>query len=74
MKSSLISGGMTKLLQTLDIAVNRSFKYKPREKCNILMAEDNHEYTKAVAIKKALYDKIYFWIKESRDEVVISCI
>ncbi|KAI5152436.1 hypothetical protein ENBRE01_2830 [Enteropsectra breve] len=71
---AVIPEGMTKVLQPLDLTVNRSFKSKLREKWRIWMMEDDHEFTRGGAMKRASYGQIVRWVKEAWDEVTIECV
>lgn len=62
---AIIPGGMTKLLQPLDITVNRSFKCKIRGKWEKWMTEELKEYTKNGRMKRASYTTVCEWIADS---------
>ncbi|KAE9548780.1 hypothetical protein FO519_008009 [Halicephalobus sp. NKZ332] len=74
-KIAVIPGGMTKLLQPLDIAVNKSFKANLNKKWEDWISNsENHSFTKSGKLKRASYATVCTWIKESFDDVPISCI
>lgn len=69
-KVAVIPGGLTKLLQPLDISVNKSFKDNLR-RCweNWISDSDNLQYTKGGRLKRAGYEVIASWIKMSFDSI-----
>src|SRR5690606_10936527 len=74
-KIAIIPGGITKVLQPLDIAVNKSFKDNLKKKWEDRMSNsENHSFTKTGKLRRATYATICNWVKESFAEVPVSCI
>lgn len=74
-KIAVIPGGLTKLLQPLDISVNSSFKNHLRDKWEQWMSDNNvHTYTKSGRMRRASYSEICQWILESFEAVSVDCI
>lgn len=71
---AVIPGGLTKILQPLDISVNKSFKSKVRKMWEKWMINGYHEYTKKGNMKKASYEEVCKWIVESWNEITPECI
>ena len=61
-KLAVIPGGLTKLLQPLDLSVNKSFKDKMKMKWENWMREGEHEFTKSNKVKRASYSEVCNWI------------
>lgn len=70
----VIPGGMTKLLQPLDISVNRSFKLKIRQEWENWMIEGYHTYTKTGKLKRASYTTVCEWIVKSFYSISNICV
>jgi hypothetical protein len=71
---AVIPGGLTKILQPLDLTVNRSFKSKLRHRWNRWIADASHTFTPSGAMKRVSLGEICIWIKESWDEVSVDCV
>jgi hypothetical protein len=71
---AVIPGGLTKLLQALDISVNKSFKSKIRKNWEKWMISGYHEFTKWGKIKRASYAEVCRWIETSWSEITPECI
>ena len=61
---AIIPGGLTSIVQPLDVCLNKPFKDKLREKWNIWMSSGQFSYTKGGNLKKPGYDIICKWILE----------
>ena len=64
-KIAVIPGGMTKLLQPLDISVNKSFKSRIRLNWEKWMNQDKKEFTKSGRRKRATYAEVCKWVIDS---------
>ena len=63
------------MLQPLSIAVNKSFKDNLKKKREDWMSSSkSHSFTKTGKLRRAPYATICTWIKESFEEVPVSCI
>ena len=69
LESAVIPGGLTKLLQPLDISVNKSFKSKIRNQWEKWMVSGYHEYTRGGKMKKASYVEVCNWIINSWNDI-----
>lgn len=67
----IIPGGMTSILQILDVVVNKPFKDHLRESYSNWLMNNSHELTKSGRIKKPSIRDICDWILESWEK--ISC-
>ena len=68
-KLAVIPGGLTKLLQPLDLSVNKSFKDKMKMKSKNWMREGKHEFTKSNKMKRASYSEVCNWIVECWNKI-----
>ena len=59
---TVIPGGLTKILQPLDISINRSLKVKLREAWEEWMISGNHTFTKTGRQRRVDYVTIIEWI------------
>ena len=66
---AIIPGGLTKILQPLDLTVNRVFKSKVRERWERWMSEGLHSFTKTGRMRKATYADVANWVKDAWDAV-----
>jgi hypothetical protein len=71
---AVIPGGMTKLLQPLDLTVNKSFKHKMRKEWEKWIKEGYHSYTKSEKMRKASLIDVCNWIIKSWEEITPQCI
>ncbi|MCG8431977.1 MAG: hypothetical protein MJA29_12505 [Candidatus Omnitrophica bacterium] len=73
-KIGIIPGGLTKLLQPLDISVNRSFKQHVRMSWEQWMCDGEHSFTKTGRQRRASYALVAEWIVDAWKKVPISAI
>lgn len=66
---SIIPGGLTKILQPLDISVNRSFKVKLRKIWESWMSDGEHSFTKTGRMRRASYAEVCDWVAEAWNDV-----
>ena len=66
---AMIPGGMTSLLQPLDVAVNKPFKDRLRQKWSTWILEGVKSYTKMGRMRKVDLPTICSWIVEVWDEI-----
>lgn len=73
---AIIPGGLTKILQPLDLAVNKSFKSKVRKHWETWMVEGLHSYTILRKLHKATYEEVACWVslawKDVSTQTVVS--
>ncbi len=66
---AVIPGGLTKVLQPLDLTTNKSFKGHVRKHWETWMASENHSYTKNGNMKRASYEEVARWVSQAWREV-----
>ncbi|GBC49157.1 pogo transposable element with KRAB domain [Rhizophagus irregularis DAOM 181602=DAOM 197198] len=66
---AVIPGDCTSKLQPLDVAINKSFKVKVKERYNDWMSFTIHALTPARRIKRPSYSTVATWVKELWDDV-----
>lgn len=66
---AVIPGGLTSLLQPLDVCMNKPFKDRMREKWIQWMASEDKALTKGGNLKKVDIETIAQWVKDSWSEV-----
>lgn len=71
---AMIPGGLTKILQVLDISVNKSFKSHLRKEWEDWMISGVKDFTKSGNIKRVSYEEIAKWIAKSWERVPKSTI
>ena len=66
---SVIPGGLTSQLQPLDVAVNKPFKDRLRQKWNEWFCSDAVKTTKGGALQKPELPVVLRWVREAWDEL-----
>ncbi|CAB5321968.1 unnamed protein product [Rhizophagus irregularis] len=66
---AMISSSCTSKLQPLNIAINKNFKSKVKDRYNNWMISNIHAFTPAGKIKRPFYLTVTIWVKELWDEV-----
>jgi len=66
---AIIPGGLTSIVQPLDVCLNKPFKDRLREKWNAWMGSGQFTYTKGGNLKKPDYSIICKWILEAWAEI-----
>ena len=61
----VIPGGMTGMVQPLDVAINKPFKYRMTKKWQEWMLADQHTFTASGRIHKVELPQICQWISEA---------
>ena len=66
---AIIPGGLTSIVQPLDVCINKPFKDRLREKWHLWMSKGEFQLTKGGNLKKSGYDLICQWILEVWDSI-----
>lgn len=66
---AIIPGGLTKVLQPLDLAVNKSFKSKVRKLWEKWMMEGLHSFTNSGKMRKATYEEVASWVSSAWKDI-----
>jgi hypothetical protein len=67
--SAVIPGGLTSVLQPLDVVLNKPFKDRLRTQWMNWMSSEEKEMTKAGNIKKASISQVTNWVKTAWDDI-----
>jgi len=65
----VIPGGMTSMVQPLDVAINKPFKDRMRKKWQEWMLADQHTFTASGRIRKVELPQICQWIYEAWEDI-----
>lgn len=71
---AVIPGGMTKLLQPLDISVNRTFKMRMRCQWEEGMTSGEKSFTATGRLRRATLAEVATWVVDSAKSVPKSCV
>lgn len=66
---AVIPGGLTKILQPLDITINCAFKCEMRKCWEEWMRNGTHSFTKSGHMRKATYEEVAEWVSNSWKKV-----
>lgn len=66
---AVIPGGLTSILQPLDVCINKPFKQKLKQRYSNFMATTTHQFTPSGRIKKPSLELIVKWVIDSWDEI-----
>ena len=73
---AVIPGGLTKLLQPLDISVNKTFKAELRKLWESWMCHGEKSFTNTGRMRRASYQTVVQWVKDAwntiPDRIIIS--
>lgn len=70
----IIPGGMTKLLQPLDISVTRSFKAELRKLWEKWMREGDHSFTTTGRMRCATFGEVASWVDSAWKSITVQTI
>ena len=67
--TAVIPGGMTSMVQPLDVAIHEPFKDHMRKKRQEWMLADQHTFTASGHIRKVELPQICQWIYKAREDI-----
>ena len=71
---AVIPGGLTSIVQPLDVCVNKPFKDNFRKFYNKWMTSGNHSYTPAEKMRRPSLQLIVEWIEKSWDAIKVDTV
>lgn len=71
---AVIPAGLTKVLQPLDLCVNKCFKAEIRKRWESWMSEGLHSYTKSGKMRRASYEEVLKWVSSAWESVKTTAI
>ena len=66
---AVIPGGLTSILQPLDVVLNKPFKDRMKQKWMAWMASGKQEFTKTGNMKRPSLSLVTYWVKEAWNDI-----